>query len=297
MLPADFRLPPDFGILHSALHYVFQSFSFEDFSFTQTPLKFISGGTNTYPVTATAGAGGSISPAGTVNVSTGTSQTFNITPNADYAISQVTDNDVNQDALGSYTVTNVQTNHTIAASFVGTNASPTIFVVANQNLIPNTSTTALDFTVDDADTSIVNLTVNRTVTITPAANQTGTTTITITVSDGSLAATSSFTVTVAAGTGTSKAISVNLGYTGSAIQAVTGNTGANPRINWNNINTSGINLIDDSGTATGTSITVTGWTTSSFSDYGTQSKNLYSSFLFHDNGGSGTMANATINLT
>src|SRR5262249_37087709 len=43
---------------------------------------------------------------------------------------------------------------------------------------------------------------NRTVTLTPAAAQTGTATITVTVSDGSLTASSSFQLTVSSGGGT-----------------------------------------------------------------------------------------------
>jgi hypothetical protein len=99
-----------------------------------------------------------------------------------------------------------------------TNTAPTISSVPNQSIPVNGATSALAFTVGDAETAAGSLTVtrsssnttlvplanvvlggsgaNRTVTVTPAANQVGTTTITLTVSDGNLTAQTQFTVTV-----------------------------------------------------------------------------------------------------
>ena len=71
----------------------------------------------TYTITASAGTGGSISPSGTVQVSQGASQTFTITPSAGYRIASVTVDGVNQGAVGSYTFSNVTSNHTISAAF------------------------------------------------------------------------------------------------------------------------------------------------------------------------------------
>ena len=70
-----------------------------------------------YTITASAGTGGVIAPSRTVTVNSGASQTFTITPNAGY---QVTDVLIDGSSVGpvlSYTFTNVTANHTISASF------------------------------------------------------------------------------------------------------------------------------------------------------------------------------------
>jgi autotransporter-associated beta strand protein len=95
---------------------------------------------------------------------------------------------------------------------------PAISEIPNQTVTRNTSTTALPFTVSDAETDAAALTVtgassntalvptanivfggsgtNRTVTVTPALNQTGTATITLTVSDGTDTASVTFVLNV-----------------------------------------------------------------------------------------------------
>ena len=98
------------------------------------------------------------------------------------------------------------------------NTAPTISNIADLSTSQNTATAPIAFAVGDAQTAAGSLTVtgassnptlvptanivfggsgaNRTVTITPALNQTGTATITVTVSDGSLTASKSFMLTV-----------------------------------------------------------------------------------------------------
>jgi hypothetical protein len=93
----------------------------------------------------------------------------------------------------------------------GLNNPPTISGIPNQRIDANTSTAPLSFTIGDAETPVDNLTLghtssnpalvaedgvtfggtgsNRTVTITPVANQEGTATITISVTDGGAAVT------------------------------------------------------------------------------------------------------------
>jgi hypothetical protein len=100
------------------------------------------------------------------------------------------------------------------------NTAPTITNIADQSVGVNTATGALSFTVGDSETSAgllalskasTNTTLvplngivfggsgaNRTVTITPAANQLGTATVTVTVGDGALTASDTFNVTVTA---------------------------------------------------------------------------------------------------
>ena len=104
-------------------------------------------------------------------------------------------------------------NHTV-------NTPPTISNIADQTTPVNTVEGPLAFTVGDAETAVASLTVtgsssnqtlvpnanitfggsgaNRTVTVTPASNQTGTATITVTVSDGALTGQDTFVQTVTA---------------------------------------------------------------------------------------------------
>ena len=100
----------------------------------------------------------------------------------------------------------------------GTNQAPAISAPADQTLETNQATTALSFPVSDAETAASSLVVsaassntllvptanvtlggsgaNRTVTVTPAANQSGWSDIVLTVSDGSLTSSARFRVTV-----------------------------------------------------------------------------------------------------
>ena len=73
-----------------------------------------------YTITATAGDGGTISPPGNVTVYETTSQSFTITANADYRLASVMVDGaeaIDQLVDGVYTFTNVNANHTIAATF------------------------------------------------------------------------------------------------------------------------------------------------------------------------------------
>ena len=70
-----------------------------------------------YTITATAGTGGLINPAGGVQVGYGSNQLFTVTASPGYAISNVVADGVSQGAISSYTFTNVIADHTIAAMF------------------------------------------------------------------------------------------------------------------------------------------------------------------------------------
>ena len=70
---------------------------------------------NTYTITSSAGANGSISSSATVNY--GASSTFTITPAAGYQVAGVVVDGVPVGAVASYTFSNVTANHTISASF------------------------------------------------------------------------------------------------------------------------------------------------------------------------------------
>lgn len=73
-----------------------------------------------YTITATAGEGGSITPAGAVSVKEGASQTFAIAAQEGYAIADVLVDGQSVGAVDSYTFENVTANHTIAALFTKT---------------------------------------------------------------------------------------------------------------------------------------------------------------------------------
>ena len=75
---------------------------------------------NYVSVTAAAGEGGSITPAGEVSVKEGASQTFAIAAQEGYAIADVLVDGQSVGAVDSYTFENVTANHTIAAVFTRT---------------------------------------------------------------------------------------------------------------------------------------------------------------------------------
>lgn len=72
---------------------------------------------NAYAITSSTGSGGTISPSGTTFVNYGSNQTYTMTPNAGYSISQVTVDGINQGTIGSYIFSNVQATHSISVSF------------------------------------------------------------------------------------------------------------------------------------------------------------------------------------
>ena len=298
------------------------SYPFTNVTATHTiAATFAASGQTTYTITATAGTGGSISPSGAVSVNAGGNQTFTITANSGYTIAGVTVDGASVGAMTSYPFTNVTATHTIAATFAAiVNTAPTISTVANQSITANTATAALAFTVSDSETAASALSVtsassnttlvpaanvvlggnatNRTVSITPAANQTGSTTITLTVSDGALTGVSSFTVTVtAAVTGTPRVISINVGGF-DATHDVTGSLGAVAATNWNNLtavaNPSGTALKDDSGTATTLGLASSGWSQNTFNAWGDNRANMYSNFIGREGD---PISPATITLT
>jgi ABC-type transporter MlaC component len=70
-----------------------------------------------YTITATAGANGSISPSGTVNVNEHTSQVFTIKPSDGYKIADVQVDGASVGAVDTYTFDDITANHTISAVF------------------------------------------------------------------------------------------------------------------------------------------------------------------------------------
>ena len=72
---------------------------------------------NHYTITAIAGAGGTITPAGAVDVTYGNGQSFTITADENYGIANVVVDGISLGAAGSYTFSGVDADHTISASF------------------------------------------------------------------------------------------------------------------------------------------------------------------------------------
>jgi hypothetical protein len=76
----------------------------------------------TYVINASATTGGTISPSGSVSIGYGGSQSFTITANSGYHISDVTVDGSSVGAVSSYPFTGIVANHTIAASFAANTA-------------------------------------------------------------------------------------------------------------------------------------------------------------------------------
>ena len=83
-------------------------------TFTEAPPSFVPTlpPGSYYTIISSAGAGGSISPSGSVQVPIGGVKSFSITPAPCYRIYEVHVDGVSQGAVSSYTFTNVQADHT-----------------------------------------------------------------------------------------------------------------------------------------------------------------------------------------
>jgi hypothetical protein len=72
---------------------------------------------DTFDITASAGANGTITPSGATSVNYGADQSFTITPNADYSVADVLVDGNSVGAVTTYAFTNVTATHTISATF------------------------------------------------------------------------------------------------------------------------------------------------------------------------------------
>jgi hypothetical protein len=87
----------------------------------------INGGSGgNYTITTTAGVGGTLSPSGPVTVASGANQSFTITPNPGYGVSDVQIDGISVGVAGSYMFTNVLANHALSATFLPVFASITL---------------------------------------------------------------------------------------------------------------------------------------------------------------------------
>jgi len=74
-------------------------------------------GIDSYTITAIAGAGGSISPEGSISVDQGQNKAFSIIPVSGYAVDEVRVDDESEAIVTSYTFSHVTGDHTIEVSF------------------------------------------------------------------------------------------------------------------------------------------------------------------------------------
>jgi ABC-type transporter MlaC component len=95
----------------------------------------------TYTITASAGTNGSISPPGSVTVSSGGNQTFTITPATNYKVADVKVDGVSKGAITSYTFSNVTSNHSISATFTMPSYTITASAGSNGSISPKGNVT------------------------------------------------------------------------------------------------------------------------------------------------------------
>ena len=100
----------------------------------------------TYPITATAGANGSISPSGTTDVTAQSNQTYTITPDAGYEVLALTVDGQSLTVAETYTFSNVVSAHTIAVTFKPQNSSvpPVITILGDNPMLVTSGTVFVD---------------------------------------------------------------------------------------------------------------------------------------------------------
>jgi predicted hotdog family 3-hydroxylacyl-ACP dehydratase len=163
-------------------------------------------------LTATSSNTGLVPAGAMVFGGSGANRTLTITPAANRSGTATITVRVSDGALSA--------SRSFGLTVTAVNDAPTLAAVANRTVSEDTSTGAIALTVGDVDTDVNALSLtatssntglvpagamvfggsgaNRTLTITPAANQSGTATITVRVSDGALSASRSFGLTVTA---------------------------------------------------------------------------------------------------
>ena len=96
----------------------------------------------TFTITASAGNGGSIAPAGTTTVNYGDNKAYTITAATGYHIDNVYVDNVSVGAVATYSFSNVTANHTIAAVFAVNDYTITVNQPAHGTITPGTQTVA-----------------------------------------------------------------------------------------------------------------------------------------------------------
>lgn len=95
---------------------------------------------NIYTIAATAGNGGTITPAGNTTVAHNGNQTYTISANSGYHVSDVFVDGASVGAVTTYTFTGVTANHTIYAAFESNEYTVTVNQPAHGTIAPGTTT-------------------------------------------------------------------------------------------------------------------------------------------------------------
>ena len=177
-------------------------YSFSNISASHTIAASFSLITNT--ITASAGTGGTISPQGNVSVNYGTNQTFNISANTGYYVSDVKVDNVSVGTASSYNFVNVTAGHSISAAFAQYTYTITVSSGTGGTITPSditvnhgsgrTFTISPDFGFQVSDVKIDNVSVGAVSTYT-FSNITSDHTITATFT------TATYSITASAGSG------------------------------------------------------------------------------------------------
>ncbi len=126
--------------------------------------EFAIGNLPSYSITASAGAGGSISPSGVVSVVSNGSQAFSMLPDPGFQVLDVLVDGGSVGAPAGYTFSSVTTNHTIAVTFVDVQP-PSIAVTApngGETLNAGSNTNITWTAADNAAVTTVDLELSRT---------------------------------------------------------------------------------------------------------------------------------------
>ncbi len=187
--------------------------------------------TITQTITASAGAGGAISPAGSVVVYYGTDQPFTITPDTGYHITDVEVDGVSNGTISSYTFTNVVADHTISASFAIDSFNLTSSASPGGTIIPN-GTIVVTYNATQSFTMIPNLGKNIVAVMVDGTDQGPVSSYTFTNIDADHTIAASFTdikytITSSAGTGrpSTPRVSIDVYYGTNQTFTITNNYG------------------------------------------------------------------------
>lgn len=162
-----------------------------------------------YTITANAGNGGSIAPAGVMNMIAGGDQTYNITAATGYHIANVFVDGASVGAVSTYSFNDINANHTIYASFAVNEYTVTVNQPNHGTITPGTTTVTYQATPTFVITpnmgyNVTAITVNGTNVIANATNNNGVYTYTLPAVTANVTLTATmtqktFTITASAG--------------------------------------------------------------------------------------------------
>jgi uncharacterized repeat protein (TIGR02543 family) len=154
----------------------------------------------TYVITAAAGANGSVSPSGPVEVASGSDQSFTIKPEAGYHIKEVYVDGASVGNVSGYTFTGVSRDHTVSATFERNSTRPKTYTVMAAAGAGGTVTPGGMVTVNGGSSLTVLMTAEK-----------GFTLLDVIVDGKSIGAVSSFTFTNISGSHTVSAVFAHMG--------------------------------------------------------------------------------------